>query len=339
MDFIANLKDEQASLIPAEAGWKAHVLDLARPIADAEYLFRIKGNSTLPKGELIGLKGRAKQGKSQLEYYLISAILGSKNEDIHPIRDDLKVFLFDTEQSQASLKKCSNRALKTAELPISTNHKRFVPFFLKPLTIDEKKSVIAEAIGAERPDIIFIDGIRDLLMDFNSLSESAELISWLLKLTDDYKCTIVCVLHQNKNKEDGNMRGHLGTELLNKLTDCFEVTCANGHYEVTCTDSRNIPTPPFSFDLSNETYFPSAAPPTSDEKKLQWRLERSQRILSKVFETQKEFHYNELVRAYQIEGAVSPATAKKDIRVSKDNDLISANGFGNYEMNPKGGKT
>ena len=95
---------------------------------------------------------------------------------------------------------------------------------MRPLTIEERRKTIEDAIKEEKPDIIFIDGVRDLLQDFNSLEQSNELIQWLLSLTAEYGCTIVSVLHQNKSKEDGNMRGHLGTELLNKLTDCFEVS-------------------------------------------------------------------------------------------------------------------
>ena len=98
----------------------------------------------------------------------------------------------------------------------------------RPLTIEERRKTIEDAIKEEKPDIIFIDGVRDLLQDFNSLEQSNELIQWLLSLTAEYGCTIVSVLHQNKSKEDGNMRGHLGTELLNKLTDCFEVSKKDG---------------------------------------------------------------------------------------------------------------
>lgn len=54
------------------------------------------------------------------------------------------------------------------------------------------------------------------------IEESSNVISTLMKASEE--CTaIVNVLHTNKGKEDSNMRGHLGTELLNKCSRCMEV--------------------------------------------------------------------------------------------------------------------
>ena len=230
--------------------YKNHVLDLSQPINEPKFLFNIGNIPSIPAGELIGIKGRAKQGKSQWEYILISVMLaGISKGEIKPLQPRYKVLLFDTEQSQASLKKCCQRALKFAGLPTDKNDTHFLPFFMRPLTIEERRKTIEDAVKEEKPDIIFVDGVRDLLQDFNSLEQSNELIQWLLSLTAEYGCTIVSVLHQNKSKEDGNMRGHLGTELLNKLTDCFEVSKKDGKFLVTCTDSRNVPATNFAFSI------------------------------------------------------------------------------------------
>ena len=179
--------------------YKNHVLDLSQPINEPKFLFSIGNIPSIPVGELIGIKGRAKQGKSQWEYILISVMLaGISKGDVIPLQDRYKVLLFDTEQSQASLKKCCQRALKFAGLPTDKNDTHFLPFFMRPLTIEERRKTIEDAIKEEKPDIIFIDGVRDLLQDFNSLEQSNELIQWLLSLTAEYGCTIVSVLHQNK---------------------------------------------------------------------------------------------------------------------------------------------
>ena len=85
--------------------YKNHVLDLSQPINEPKFLFSIGNIPSIPVGELIGIKGRAKQGKSQWEYILISVMLaGISKGDVIPLQDRYKVLLFDTEQSQASLK-------------------------------------------------------------------------------------------------------------------------------------------------------------------------------------------------------------------------------------------
>lgn len=305
--------------------YKNYVLDLSQPINEPKFLFSIGGVPTIPLAELIGIKGRAKMGKSQFEYVLIAVMLaGLSRGSIKPLQANYKVLLFDTEQSQASLKKCCQRALKYADLPIDKNDVRFIPFFMRPLSIDERKQAIENAVREERPDIIFIDGVRDLLQDFNSLEQSGNLIQWLLHLTAEYGCTIFSVLHQNKAKDDGNMRGHLGTELLNKLTDCFEVSKKDGKFIVSCTDSRNIQCPDFAFSIDANGEFRDEILP--DDNKSFARVEEIKKILRTCYKAKSEMTYTELTKSYAMEAAVSERTAQRAIKEAKDNDFLNVKG-------------
>lgn len=318
----AKFKDE---ITEDKFKYKNYVLDLSLPINEPKFLFSIGGIPTIPRAELIGIKGRAKMGKSQFEYLLISVMLaGLSRGNIKPLLDKYKILLFDTEQSQASLKKCCQRALKYTGLPIDKNDVRFIPFFMRPLSIDERKQAIENAVREEHPDIIFIDGVRDLLQDFNSLEQSGNLIQWLLRLTAEYGCTIVSVLHQNKAKDDGNMRGHLGTELLNKLTDCFEVSKKDGKFIVSCTDSRNIQCPDIAFSIDANGEFREEV--ASDDNKLCARVEEIKRILRTCFNTKSKMTYTELTKSYVMEAAVSGRTAQRAIKEAKDNDFLSVKG-------------
>lgn len=313
--------------------YKNHVLDLSQPINEPKFLFSIGNIPSIPAGELIGIKGRAKQGKSQWEYILISVMLaGISKGEIKPLQPHYKVLLFDTEQSQASLKKCCQRALKFAGLPTDKNDVRFMPFFMRPLSIEERKRVIEDAIKEEKPDIVFIDGVRDLLQDFNSLEQSNDLIQWLLHLTAEYGCTIVSVLHQNKSKDDGNMRGHLGTELLNKLTDCFEVSKKDGKFLVTCTDSRNVPCADFAFSIDADGNF--QVEETTTENKDAARATEIQRVLNLCFEKRSQYGYRELVAAYALEAAASESTSKRRVEEAKKFDFLKVGSDGRYQLNP-----
>lgn len=318
----AKFKDE---ITEDKFKYKSHVLDLSQPINEPEYLFSIGGVQTIPRAELIGDKGRAKGGKTQFEYFLTAVMLsGQSKGNVKPLLPKYKILLFDTEQSQASIKKCCQRALKYAGLPIDKNDERFIPFFMRPLSIDERKKVIEDAVKEERPDIIFIDGVRDLLQDFNSLEQSNNLIQWLLHLTAEYRCTIVSVLHQNKSKEDGNMRGHLGTELLNKLTDCFEVSKKDGKFIASCTDSRNIQCPDIAFSIDANGEFKEEQ--TVNEEKNDSQARAIQKALNLCFKTEDALTYTSLVRAYTLEAAVSEATAKRHIKIAKENDYLAVSG-------------
>lgn len=311
--------------------YKSHVLDLTLPTSEPKYLFSIGGVPTIPAGELIGVKGRAKMGKSQFEYILIATMLaGISRGEVKPLQDRYKILLFDTEQSKVSLKKCCQRALRYAGLPIDKNDVRFLPFFMRPLSIEERKQTIADAVREEHPDIIFIDGARDLLQDFNNLTESNDLIQWLMQLTAEYGCTIVSVLHQNKSKDDGNMRGHLGTELLNKLTDCFEVSKKDGKFIVTCSDSRNVQCADFSFSIDAEGNFREEIS-VKEEKGLEFAKE-IQDTLRLCFAKQEAYGRNELIRAYSLESAKSESTAKRRVEIAKTQGFIQVGSDDKYHL-------
>jgi hypothetical protein len=69
---------------------------------------------------------------------------------------------------------------------------------------------------------VFIDGIRDIIGNFNDNEESAALVTELMALAEQRNICIWNTLHMNprmKNDDESKMRGHLGTELGNKVTD------------------------------------------------------------------------------------------------------------------------
>ncbi|WP_298112621.1 AAA family ATPase [uncultured Bacteroides sp.] len=311
----------KAEVTEGKLKYRNHILDLSLPTNEPKFMFSIGGVPTIPQGELVGIKGRAKMGKSQFEYYLIAVMLASVSRgSVKPMQDHYKILLFDTEQSQVSLKKCCQRALNFAGLPTDKNDNRFLPFFMRPLSIEERRKVIADAVGAEKPDIVFIDGVRDLLQDFNSLDQSNDLIQWLLSLTAEHGCTIVSVLHQNKAKDDGNMRGHLGSELLNKPTDCFEVSKKDGKFLVSCTDSRNVPCADLAFSIDAEGNFQPEEASSGDKSSA--RAAEIQRVLKLCFKDKPSMRYGELVEAYKLEAAVSDRTAQRAIKDAKEYDFL-----------------
>lgn len=329
VNVLQELSAEQmkfkAEIAEDKLKYRLHILDLSLPTNEPKFMFSIGGVPTIPQGELVGIKGRAKMGKSQFEYYLIAVMLASASRgSVKPMQDRYKILLFDTEQSQVSLKKCCQRALNFAGLPSDKNNEHFLPFFMRPLSIEERRKVIADAVDAEKPDIVFIDGVRDLLQDFNSLDQSNDLIQWLLSLTAEYGCTIVSVLHQNKSKDDGNMRGHLGTELLNKLTDCFEVSKKDGKFIVSCTDSRNVPCADFAFSINAEGNFQTEEAIAEDKNSA--RAAEIQRVLKLCFKDKASMRYGELVAAYRLEAAVSDRTAQRAIKDAKEHDFLCVTG-------------
>jgi hypothetical protein len=108
-------------------------------------------------------------------------------------------------------------------------HPRFNAMWMRTVEATETEQayrkrwrIIKTAIDVLKPDIVFIDGIRDIIGDFNNNEESASLVQELMAIAEKQGICIWNVLHMNPrpgNDDESKMRGHLGTELGNKVTD------------------------------------------------------------------------------------------------------------------------
>lgn len=69
--------------------------------------------------------------------------------------------------------------------------------------------------------ILVIDGILDLIADFNNVEQSFLLIQWLKRISKVHNLLILCVLHLGK--KDGNTLGHIGSYLDRKSQSVLKV--------------------------------------------------------------------------------------------------------------------
>lgn len=172
----------------------------------------------MSKGGISIISGKAKARKSFALALFTSFIAGGLNSEYIWAKRQ-KVCYFDTEQARFYSQKILDRVCEINR--IDSTPSTFELYNIKRLSVEERILVIETVVKNSKPDILVIDGIRDLLYDFNNLHESSKLVNWLMMLNDVYNCHISCVLHLNK--ADNNMRGHLGSELLNKCESLLNV--------------------------------------------------------------------------------------------------------------------
>ena len=169
------------------------------------------------------------------------------------IREDpLRVLWYDTEQSDESTQDIlKNRIMTliktTTDLTDSTDindhscsisgnscskekseqsvssvfEKQIDVFNVRAVPWKERRDLLREAVTRCKPDLVIVDGIRDLVNDINDGVLAQEVMEELMHLATHQKCCIVCVLHQNKGSEDHNLRGWIGTELMNKAFEVY----------------------------------------------------------------------------------------------------------------------
>lgn len=228
------------------------LIDLSETVTELDYTFEINGIPTFPKGDIQGIKAKAKQGKTHVVLCLIIALFKGSFLSIKSRVEKPKVCYFATEEYQNSLFLLARKVHKRCGWDLGKNHKDFRVYTLRKQSPKERSEYIEKRIRKDKPNVVFIDGIRDLLYDFNNIKESSEIVTSLLKISAECHCAIVNVLHTNKGNFDSNMRGHLGTELLNKCSDILEVEKKCNVFYVKETDCRNIPTGEWAFSLDEE---------------------------------------------------------------------------------------
>jgi hypothetical protein len=94
-------------------------------------------------------------------------------------------------------------------------------FNVRGVAWKERRNLLCEAVTRCKPDLVIVDGIRDLVNDINDGVLAQEVMEELMHLATAHDCCIVCVLHQNKSGEDHNLRGWIGTELMNKAFEVY----------------------------------------------------------------------------------------------------------------------
>jgi len=98
----------------------------------------------------------------------------------------------------------------------------FDSFLFREDTPSEIKDMV-EAYLEENKDcsIIILDGVLDLIQDYNNVEQSFFLVQWLKKITKKYDLLVLLVLHLGK--KDQNSLGHIGSYLDRKSQSVLRI--------------------------------------------------------------------------------------------------------------------
>ena len=203
-----------------------------------DFLFRLFGKPCFPRRELVAITGKAKSGKTFVTSMLMACCQSRDVLAFQRVGDKpLRVLWYDTEQSDESTQDIlKNRIIRllnntntnltnptnnSCNLCNSWSEKSIDVFNVRAVAWKERRALLCEAVTRCKPDLVIVDGIRDLVNDINDGMLAQEVMEELMHLATQTECCIVCVLHQNKSGEDRNLRGWIGTELMNKAFEVY----------------------------------------------------------------------------------------------------------------------
>ena len=319
-------------------------------------IVQVDGITIATLGNFSASVGKPKSKKTFNCAAIVASALSGRNilhYKAHLPEGKHKVLYVDTEQSKCHCHKVLERILKLAGMPTDQETDRLVFFMLREYSPKQRRQIINHALAAD-PEIGFvvIDGIRDLMYDINSPSESVDLINDLMRWSSMHDLHIHTVLHLNKG--DDNTRGHIGTELNNKAETVLlvEKDKSNGDIsKVSAMHIRAMDFEPFAFRV-NDRALPELMEDYQTEAKTPGRpqgerfdackdiSEQQHRIaLEAAFSLQDEYGYKELSKAlkesYALVGVpLSDNKLVKLITVLKNKRMIVQENGRKYRYEP-----
>ena len=262
---------------------RQYLLDARENYPEPYYMLEYKGVPFSTIGGIQALSGQKKNGKTFVLAQLMAAILGTNTARVDSYLGGLRVpqrtlnwlghapivLYVDTEMEKLNSAKVLRRVHWLCGWQMDVPNDRFHVLWLRGITetkdvdgkvkeraYEKRYRLIRTAIEMLHPDAVFIDGIRDIIGDFNDNSESARLVGELMSIAERQQICIWNVLHMNPrpgNDDESKMRGHLGTELGNKVTDTLtsikEKKDGNVSFTVKQLDARGKDMDDWKFEI------------------------------------------------------------------------------------------
>jgi len=181
------------------------------------------------------VSGEKKNGKTSLLTCMVATMMSGR--DFGTMRRRTapgKILWVDTEQSANDMSFAFERLFRQAEIPLRDDSQKhdFTILKTRPLAPMQRVAVLMDAVEQLQPSVVIVDGVRDLIDDFNDVGQSHYITTELLRLLDQYpQMNVVCVIHTNPDST--RLRGHLGRELENKCRDLFNCVKGNAAFTVT----------------------------------------------------------------------------------------------------------
>lgn len=243
------LPDEAEAILERRKEIEPYLLDATQNYPEPYFMLEYKGTPFSTIGGIQALSGQKKNGKTFLMAQMMAAILGVDSNRVATMMPGLKVpertlehlghmpkvLYVDTEMEKLNSAKVLRRVHWLCGWQMDMPCERFNVLWLRSVkdvkddkgkvterAYEKRYRIIKQAIDILKPDAVFIDGIRDLIGDFNDNAASSALVLDLMALAEEKHICIWNTLHMNprmKNDDESKMRGHLGTELGNKITD------------------------------------------------------------------------------------------------------------------------
>lgn len=214
------------------------LLDFAEPYRPPRYTMERDGVPFADVGELHIISGKPGHGKTGLMSQLMATVLCGQHGNTvrrsvpHLVRlddgsqaeqmVDVRVLYIDTEQGKDDTIAIKNRVCSMAGIDYTKPTQQFT--ILRLRDTEEAKDrwrKILKAIHTVRPTDIFLDGMLDIVKDYNDQTECQPIVRRCMMTATEYDASLWAVLHENPMVD--KLVGTLGSITQRKVSEIFTV--------------------------------------------------------------------------------------------------------------------
>lgn len=329
-DLIHTAEDD-AYFLPKD-GWRDvdisnSFLDVTLKYDSPRYSLRINDVPCAPVGGLHVITGQPGNGKTNAQAQLIAAYLGDTSHGItynlQVERPNPKVLYVDTEMEKENTMMVNLRVCAMTERSEHTKYEDFDIMVLRnELSAEDRWLKILKAIYEKQPQAVFIDGMIDIVADFNDNRQCQEIIFKCMALATYYDINLWTTIHQNPGTT--KMTGHAGSFLERKATDIFQITKDKSTGEIKFiieqTKARGKDVPQLCFRMTTlGGHYPFAVPETINQDATAPILELARFLKANEDVIQWPTSKNKL----QQRRAGGTEKQRKDVQAMIDNNFLS----------------
>ena len=223
----------------------------------------INGIPFAPLGGVHGMTGQPGSGKTMTLAMVAAAVLGDVSHGMEwLLKDEIplpKVLYIDTEQERANTQRVNMRICAMLGWDWHMKHEQLKIMTLREVTkaVTRWKKVL-KGIYENRPNVVILDGLIDVVADFNDNKDCQEIISKCMALASYYNISLWMLIHENPGTE--KMVGHAGSFLERKATDVMvsrkKVDDVNGDvtFEIKSKKVRSKDWTGYNFRVDDSVY-------------------------------------------------------------------------------------
>lgn len=308
-------------------------IDLTTPMPAPIALVERGGDQILHLGDIQMIDGKSKSGKSSVCTAIAAAVLGGRAPNclgFNATMEGARVLWIDTEQHPRNTAVMARRVLRAAGLATNVNCPRFAILSWRGKTPAEQTRLLFRAARHFRPQLMVIDGIADLVDDFNDIAESNEIVTRLMGLALELDAAILCVLHTNPGGKGADQKatGMLGSLVYKKLSIEIQVTASDDSMdalrEVRFLKARNGNPEKFWFVIDENGPYLCTPAPTTETSTVKLRA-----LMASVFRPGEVLTYTDCVTRI-VNTGISDRTAKYKIRQAREHHILAETDNGLY---------